>query len=72
MTRYSGADLTGCRIYGVSGWGLKLSAETQQRGLIITPKSEPEITADDIEVAQFGIVTLTSTGQRSAGSGSGP
>jgi len=53
MTRYSGADLTGCRIYGVSGWGLKLSAETQQRGLIITPKSEPEITADDIEVAQF-------------------
>jgi hypothetical protein len=48
-----GADLTGCRVYGVSGWGLKLSSGTQQRGLIITPRSEPEITADDIEVAQF-------------------
>jgi uncharacterized protein YjbI with pentapeptide repeats len=47
------ADLTGCRIYGVSAWGLKLSEDTKQQGLIITPKNEPEITTDDIEVAQF-------------------
>jgi hypothetical protein len=52
------ADLTSCRIYGVSAWGIKLSAGTKQQGLIITPSQEPEsqepeITTDDIEVAQF-------------------
>jgi hypothetical protein len=48
----SGADLNGCRIYGVSAWDLKLE-ETKQQNLIITPENEPEITVDDIEVAQF-------------------
>jgi uncharacterized protein YjbI with pentapeptide repeats len=47
------ADLSGCRIYGVSAWGLKLSDQTSQRDLIITRRDEPEITVDDIEVAQF-------------------
>jgi hypothetical protein len=47
------ADLTGCRIYGVSAWGLKLSDKTKQRNLIITIGDEPEITVDNIEVAQF-------------------
>jgi hypothetical protein len=47
------ADLTSCRIYGVSAWGLKLSDETSQRNLIITRHREPDITVDDIEVAQF-------------------
>jgi hypothetical protein len=47
------ADLTGCRVYGVSAWGLKLSDQTSQRDLIITRENEPEITVDDIEVAQF-------------------
>jgi hypothetical protein len=46
------ADLTGCRIYGVSAWGLKLDSAMQQN-LIITPPTEPEITVDNIEVAQF-------------------
>jgi hypothetical protein len=47
------ADLTGCRIYGVSAWGLKLNDETEQHNLIITSIFEPEITVDNIEVAQF-------------------
>jgi uncharacterized protein YjbI with pentapeptide repeats len=47
------ADLTGCHIYGVSAWGLMLSDETRQQNLIITRWGEPEITVDDIEVAQF-------------------
>jgi Pentapeptide repeats (8 copies) len=46
------ADLTGCRIYGVSTWGLKLERAKQQN-LVITPMNEPEITVDNIEVAQF-------------------
>jgi uncharacterized protein YjbI with pentapeptide repeats len=48
----SGADLTGCRVYGVSAWKLKLDGVKQQN-LVITPHNEPEITVDDIEVAQF-------------------
>jgi hypothetical protein len=48
------ADLTDCRIYGVSAWGLELE-RTKQQNLIITPShgNEPEITVDNIEVAQF-------------------
>jgi hypothetical protein len=51
-TNLAGADLTGCRIYGVSAWGLKLEGAKQQN-LIITPEHAPVITVDDIEVAQF-------------------
>lgn len=45
------ADLTCCRIYGMSAWDLKLEGTTQQN-LIIT-LGEPEISVDNIEVAQF-------------------
>jgi uncharacterized protein YjbI with pentapeptide repeats len=48
----TGADLTGSRIYGVSAWGLKLE-NAKQQNLIITRQGEPEITVDNIEVAQF-------------------
>jgi uncharacterized protein YjbI with pentapeptide repeats len=46
------ADLTGCRVYGVSAWDLKLDRAKQQ-SLIITREDGPEITVDNIEVAQF-------------------
>jgi uncharacterized protein YjbI with pentapeptide repeats len=46
------ADLTGCRVYGVSAWNLKLERAKQQN-LVITRNDEPEITVDNIEVAQF-------------------
>src|SRR5262249_23280941 len=48
----TGADLTGCRIYGVSAWSLKLE-RTNQQNLLTTGPGEPEITVDNIEVAQF-------------------
>jgi hypothetical protein len=51
-TDFTGADLTGCRVYGISAWGLKLEGAKQQN-LVITPEDEPEITVDNIEVAQF-------------------
>jgi hypothetical protein len=47
-----GADLTSCRVYAVNAWALKLENTTQQN-LVITPGDEPEITVDNIEVAQF-------------------
>jgi hypothetical protein len=53
----TGADLTGCRIYGVSAWGVKLKS-TKQQNLIITSLGEPEITVDNIEVAQFVYLLL--------------
>src|SRR5262249_49465946 len=53
-TDLRGADLTGCFVYGVSAWGLKLEGAKQQN-LIITnlAENEPEITVDNLEVAQF-------------------
>jgi Pentapeptide repeats (8 copies) len=51
-TDFTGADLTSCRIFGISAWGLKLEGVKQQN-LIITNPNEPEITVDNIEVAQF-------------------
>jgi Pentapeptide repeats (8 copies) len=53
----AGADLTGCRIYGVSAWHLKLEG-TKQQNLVVTPADEPEITVDNIEVAQFVYLML--------------
>jgi uncharacterized protein YjbI with pentapeptide repeats len=49
--------LTGCRIYGVSAWELKLDNITQ-RDLIITPANQPTVTVDNIEVAQFVYLLL--------------
>jgi uncharacterized protein YjbI with pentapeptide repeats len=46
------ADLTGCAIFGVSAWKLNLNG-AKQENLIITESGEPEITVDNIEVAQF-------------------
>jgi len=58
-TDLTGADLTGCRIYGVSAWRLKLDGATQQN-LVITDIDEPEITVDKVEVAQFIYLMLHS------------
>jgi len=44
--------LTNCRIHGISAWKLDL-AKTVQTSLIITDKDEPEISVDNLEVAQF-------------------
>ncbi len=57
-TNLERADLTDCRIYGISAWDLKLGTEKDnnlaiQKNLIITPQDEPNITVDNLEVAQF-------------------
>lgn len=51
-THLEGADLTGSRVYGISAWDVHLDGATQT-GLVITHPGEPEITVDDLEVAQF-------------------
>jgi hypothetical protein len=57
-TNLHDAIISGCRIYGASVWGVKLSKGTQQRDLVITPSGEPEVTVDNIEVAQFVYLLL--------------
>lgn len=62
-----GANLTGARlvrakvgaanfeesiVYGISVWDLE-GVPCNQQSLVITPKSEPKLTVDDLEVAQF-------------------
>jgi hypothetical protein len=51
-TNFTNADLTGCRVHGVSAWGLRLDGAKQQN-LVITHLHEPKITIDNIAVAQF-------------------
>jgi hypothetical protein len=51
-TNFAGADLTGCFVYGISAWNVKLEGTTQL-DLAITPRNEPVITVDNLEMAQF-------------------
>jgi hypothetical protein len=51
-TKLPGADLTGAFVYGIAAWNLDLENATQF-DLVITPQNEPEITVDQIEIAQF-------------------
>jgi uncharacterized protein YjbI with pentapeptide repeats len=52
-TDISGANLTGSSIYGIAAWDVKLTRDTKQENLIITPPDEPIILVDNIKVAQF-------------------
>jgi pentapeptide repeat protein len=51
-THFEKANLTDCRVYAISAWNVILVG-AQQSNLIITPRHEPKITADHLEVAQF-------------------
>ena len=52
-TRFSGATLTGCTVYGISAWDVHLD-NAKQTDLRITPgEMETNITVDNLEVAQF-------------------
>jgi uncharacterized protein YjbI with pentapeptide repeats len=52
-TKVNGAAFSECHVYGVSAWGLDLTAVKNQSGLIITPDEEAKVTVDNLEVAQF-------------------
>ncbi len=46
------ADISGCCVYGMSVWNVRLEG-VLQCDLIITRRDEPTITTDSLEVAQF-------------------
>jgi uncharacterized protein YjbI with pentapeptide repeats len=59
-TDLSGADLTGCRVYGISVWNSILT-DTIQRNLIVTRPGESRIEVDRLEIAQFIYLLLNNT-----------
>jgi uncharacterized protein YjbI with pentapeptide repeats len=51
-TNLERATLTGCKVYGISAWELKIG-DAKQNDLVITRLDQPIITVDNLEVAQF-------------------
>jgi uncharacterized protein YjbI with pentapeptide repeats len=51
-TNVTDCDLRGCKVYGASVWNLK-GTPRDQSGLVVTPRGEPTVRVDDLEVAQF-------------------
>jgi uncharacterized protein YjbI with pentapeptide repeats len=62
---FEGADLTGCSVYGISAWDVKLD-QANQSDLIITPDAHHKITLDNLELAQFVYLLLSNNRIRSA------
>jgi len=52
MTTLKGADLSECEIYGISVWDVETEG-TIQSDLVVNKLTEPTITVDSLEVAQF-------------------
>jgi hypothetical protein len=50
--------MSGCHVYGVSAWNLEINEDTKQQDLIITASGEPEVSVDNIQVAQFVYLLL--------------
>jgi uncharacterized protein YjbI with pentapeptide repeats len=56
-TTVEGTILAGARVYGTSVWGLQGTPHNED-GLIVTPRNEPSVTINDLEVAQFVYLLL--------------
>ena len=54
------ANLTGCRVYGVSAWDLEVEG-LRQSDLVITTPDVSQITTDNLEVAQFIYLLLNNS-----------
>jgi uncharacterized protein YjbI with pentapeptide repeats len=48
----TGAKLIGTKVFGLSAWNVELANAVQQ-DIVITRPSDPPITCDDVEIAQF-------------------
>ncbi len=59
-TKVEGADFRGALIHGISVWNVRIDNKTKQTDLIITQQDEPEITVDNLEMAQFIYLLLSS------------
>ena len=57
-TKLNGTIIKDCRIYGISAWDPRGVPASESGGLIVTPKPQPDVTVDDLEVAQFVYLLL--------------
>ena len=57
-TDLEGATLSGCFVFGMSAWDVKL-AGTIQSNLVVTPEDQPLVQVDNLEVAQFVYLLLS-------------
>ena len=57
-TDISDANLNGSSIYGIAAWDVKLTSNTRQENLIITPPGQTVIAVDNIKVAQLVYLLL--------------
>ena len=57
MTNFERANLTGCHVYGISAWDLRLDGAIQSN-LVITRDTEFALQVDNLEVAQFVYLLL--------------
>ena len=64
-TNLRGATLSDCWVHGASVWRVQVDAHTVQTKIIITDLLEPQITVDDLEVAQFIYMILNNDRLRS-------
>jgi uncharacterized protein YjbI with pentapeptide repeats len=51
-TKLKSAKISECLVYGISAWNVQLE-RTTQLNLVITPPNEPQITVDNLKIAQF-------------------
>jgi uncharacterized protein YjbI with pentapeptide repeats len=58
-TDLRGANLSGCRVYGTSAWDILVDEQTKQANLVITPDDQPNVSVDNLKVAQFVYLLLT-------------
>jgi hypothetical protein len=62
-----GTNLRGTRVYGAAVWDVQVESGTSlQHDLIVTPLGQPEVTVDNIEVAQFVYLLLNNPKIRGA------
>ncbi|MEP0858767.1 pentapeptide repeat-containing protein [Trichocoleus sp. DQ-U1] len=52
-TNLENTNLAGCSVWGISAWDLNLDGANQSNLIISPSDSEPSITVEDLEVAQF-------------------
>jgi hypothetical protein len=61
----SGAQFSGCHVYGCSIWNLH-GQPAEQFDVVVTPRSEPMVTVDDLLIAQFVYLMISNNVIRNA------
>jgi hypothetical protein len=56
-----GTKLSDCQIFGISVWDAKTDDRTEQKNLIVSWPTDPVLTVDNLEVAQFIYLLLNNT-----------